>query len=253
MVAEVSDANAEEWLRIIKRCAATRSNDLATFPTLIEFLKRLAANKPTIVLRYLEDAREDLVGFLPAFLEGLEQSSEQERTRVLVRRWIAEGRLLRQIARRLRLAREADPDDIRSLSARALEIQDVPAVIEIAVVVVARAELAGMPLVDDVFLPAMQFLTERKDPRWLNDAWFQRTSRNFFGRLTEQQARVVLSNLVYWPRVDHHLEQIFGAIAGPHYDLAWTFFRDRLVHAAEAKNERRYEAIPLSSTTAHDR
>jgi hypothetical protein len=74
-VADISDANADEWLQIIKRCASTKSDDHATFPSFIDFLKRLSAAKPEIALQYLRAAHEELINFLPAILEGLDESA----------------------------------------------------------------------------------------------------------------------------------------------------------------------------------
>jgi ppGpp synthetase/RelA/SpoT-type nucleotidyltranferase len=242
-VAEITDANADEWLQIVKRCASTKSNDLATFPTFINFLKRISAAKPDLALRYLRAAHEELANFLPAFLEGLDESSARQEARTLVSEWIEQGRYLRQIGWRFRLAREVDADDIRALSVKALGAEDAVAVIETTVAIVARAEFAGSPLVNEVYVPSIRFLSERKDARWLNDAWFQRASKPFFEALTAPQAEVTLDNLVFWPKVDWHMEEILGAIALNHHDLVWQFFRKRLAQEPQAEGPR-YEAIP---------
>ncbi len=242
-VADIGEANADKWLNIIKRCASTKSNDLATFPTFINFLKRLSVTKPEFALRYLRAAHEDLMNFLPAFLEGLDDSTARLETRAVVREWIAEGHYLRQIARRFRLAREVDADDIRALSAKALASKDVVAVIETTVAVVARAEFGGSALVEDVYIPSLRFLSDREDARWLNDAWFQRASKPFFRALTASQAEVTLDHLVFWPDVSWHMEEILGAIAENHHDLVWQFFGRRLAYEPKADGSR-YEAIP---------
>lgn len=242
-VAEITEVNADDWLQTIQRCASTKSNDLATFPTFITFLKRLSAVKPEIVLRYLRAAHEELIDFLPAFLEGLDESSARQAAQTLVRQWIEQSRYLRQIGRRFRLAQDVDSDDIRALSAKALTAKDVVAVIETTVAVVARTEFADSPIVDDVFIPSIRFLSERKDARWLNDAWFQRASKPFFEALTAPQAEVTLDNLVFWPEVSWHMEEILGAIAANNHDLVWQFFRKRLVYNTRVEDQR-YEAIP---------
>jgi ppGpp synthetase/RelA/SpoT-type nucleotidyltranferase len=242
-VADITDANADQWLQIIKRCASTKSNDLATFPSFINFLKRLSVVKSEVALRYLRAAPEELMNFLPAFLEGLDESAAQPEVRTLVREWIAQGRYLRQIARRFRLAREVKAEDIRALSKRTLAAEDIVAVIETTVAVVARAELAGSALVDDVYIPSLRFLSDRKDARWLNDAWFQRASETFFAALTAAQTQVTLDNMVFWPDVSWHVEEILGAIAVNHHDLVWQFFRKRLAYEPHAEGPH-YKAIP---------
>ena len=66
---------AEEWFRVIKRCAATRSTDKATFASFFEFLARLSAKRPDIMLGYLANVPEELVGFLHGILIALELSA----------------------------------------------------------------------------------------------------------------------------------------------------------------------------------
>src|SRR6185312_646135 len=68
MVESISQENADEWLTFITRCAQTRSNDLATFPSFGSFLVKLATAKPAIVANYLDRLDERLARFLPGML-----------------------------------------------------------------------------------------------------------------------------------------------------------------------------------------
>jgi len=70
-----------------------------------------------------------------------------------------------------------------------------------------------------------------------------RASKLFFSALTAPQAEVTLDNLVFWPEVSWHMEDILGTIAVNHHDLVWQFFRKRLAHEPQAGGPR-YEAIP---------
>ena len=70
-VLEITPDNQGKWLSLIELCAATKSDDLATFPIFGEFIQRLSRNKPTIAAAFLERASADLLTFLPAFLNGL--------------------------------------------------------------------------------------------------------------------------------------------------------------------------------------
>jgi hypothetical protein len=243
-VAEITSENADAWLQTIKRCASTQSNDMAKFPTFVEFLQRLSVEKPDIALQYLRTAEAALIGFLPAILAGLELSPAREEALGLVREWIAQGRHLPQIGRRFRLAKSIDLADIRSLCTKALSAEETVAVIEALVAIIARAELAGTPLVEDTYIPAIRYLTERKDARWLNEAWFQPTSKTFFTALTGAQAQATLDNLVYWPDVSWHMENVLAAIAEQHHELVWDFFRKRMAQKAHVADAR-YTPVPF--------
>ena len=145
-------------LAVIKRCAATRSSDGATFLTFVEFLKRLARAKPAVVLGYLQSVPVELEGFLSNLLAGLDDGASAADAETLMRAWIKAGTYLRQIGRHLRLVPAVNEELLRTLSARAIEIEDREAVIEALVVVVAHKELVASELVDDVFDPCCSFL-----------------------------------------------------------------------------------------------
>jgi hypothetical protein len=66
-VESLSDETENEWYATIERCAATKSNDMATFPLFGEFLVLLAKHKPEMTERFLLRANDDVLNFLPAF------------------------------------------------------------------------------------------------------------------------------------------------------------------------------------------
>ena len=64
----IDPTNEAHWLRLIARCAETRSQDLMTFPLFVEFLTQLAEQRPEVADRLLGGATDKLRGFLAAFL-----------------------------------------------------------------------------------------------------------------------------------------------------------------------------------------
>lgn len=239
----VNADNAEEWLRIIKRCAATRSNDGATFKVFLEFLTRFSTARPDIMLRYLADIPEVLVGFLPDILKGLELSPSAKQAEALMERWIAEACHLGPIGRHLRSAKTTYSSLITAMSRSAIEAKDRLAVREAAAVIVARPDLAASPLVDEVFVPSIRFLTGIEDTSWVDEAWYQPSMKSFFSALTEAQAQAVLNNLVHRPKIDNDAEMILIPIANFAYSALWHFFGARLRHKDDAAKG--YEPIPL--------
>jgi ppGpp synthetase/RelA/SpoT-type nucleotidyltranferase len=93
-VASVTADNADEWYGIIQLCTAVKSNDWATFPSLGEFLKQLAARSPKIVVGYLKRDEGLLRDFLPAVLAGFAESSKPDIARSLISDWIEQGAIL---------------------------------------------------------------------------------------------------------------------------------------------------------------
>lgn len=241
-VAQIMPETSEEWLRLIRRCAATQSNDGATFPIFYKFLQRLSELKPAIIRQYLREAADELEDFLTGILPGLE-CAEPADTEALMAQWIADGLYLAAIGRHLRLSKNSHPDLIRALVLRAIEMKNAAAVIEAAAICVARRESIGSPLVADVFIPAITYLTECKNTRWIDQCWFQPAARKFFASLDLAQAQTILTNLLELPNIDHHAEVILAEIARSHYDAVWHFFGDRIPRDAPGPDGN-YEAIP---------
>jgi hypothetical protein len=210
LVGEVNPDTAGAWLPIIKRCAATASNDGATFLTFIEFVNRLAKAQPAVVFGYLKSPPVELESFINNFLDGLDDGASAADAQALMRSWIDAGAYLPQIGRHLRLAKTCDEKLIRSLAEKAITIGNVNAVIEALVVAVARKEFIRSALVDDVFIPSVQFLTKNKDVQWLYHARFQATVPTFFASLRADQVAVVLDNLIELPKIDSQTQRVIG-------------------------------------------
>ena len=98
MVAEVDWKNADEWFAIIQRCVSSESNDMATFPSFGQFLRKLARTKPAIVLGYIDRLDDRLAGFLGVMLSGLAESDRAGVVDDKIAEWLTEDRYLSQIA-----------------------------------------------------------------------------------------------------------------------------------------------------------
>jgi ppGpp synthetase/RelA/SpoT-type nucleotidyltranferase len=253
-VASIIETNAEEWYEIVALCASVKSNDGAMFPSFGEFLKQLSVSSPTIILGYVDKNEELLSPFLPAILGGLEQSDRRAEVRVLMDGWVDHGRHLAEMARHLRIVTEPNLELTKRVASKALQTKDVIATIEIIVVVI---EKQATPLVDDVLLPAVRYLTSTGDTRWINAVWFMTELKPFIGGLSQEQCKPILDNLVLRARVDHHDERILQAVASKHPQMVWGFFADRIEREKVKSSGDRYDAVPfrlseLAQTLAQD-
>lgn len=240
-VESVTPETADVWLENIRRCAAVRSNDGATFLSFQEFLKQLSGKKPEIVLKYLEKDENALTDFLPAVLQGLDQSEQTSAARQFMERWTDQGCHLRAIARHLQLTKDAPVDLIRKVGEKALDVKDFIALIEIIATIVKHN---AVPLIDPIAVPAVQALTETANTRWVNAVWFLEELRTFLSTFSESQSQVLVNNLVLCARIDHHQEVILRWIADKFPAMVWRFFKDRLNRGEKVPRAERYEAIP---------
>jgi ppGpp synthetase/RelA/SpoT-type nucleotidyltranferase len=239
----ISDATEDEWYGVIARCAATESEDLATFPVFGEFLYRLAKAKPAIASRYLDRANDRVLNFLPAFLNGLSDSGSQADYQRTLARHMADGKHLIAIARHFRKTEALAVASVKEVLEKAISSGDDIAVMECLVLAIERHEPQQHPLIAAVFVPAIEYLTGRKEARWVHGAWFLEAGKVFFPALSADQANLVIDNLMALPKIEHHAERILVYIAQRHPEAVWGFFERRLMRMREDKEER-YEAYP---------
>ena len=242
-VASVTSNTAEEWYERIRRYASVKSNDMAVFPSFGEFLVQLSKRSPEIVFGYIDKGDDVLTPFLPAVLQGLNESNQTTAALKLMERWIEQGQHLAAIARHLRFTRGASGDLMRKTGQKAIDAKDVIGVIEVIAAIVANK---AFDLVEPVVMPGLRLLTEQNDTRWVSAIWFMPELSEFLTHLSETQSEAVLENLVLCARIDHDEEHILTAIGGSYPRLVWRFFKARLDRTATKERDgERYEDIPF--------
>jgi hypothetical protein len=106
--------------------------------------------------------------------------------------------------------------------------------------------------VEDVFIPAVRFLTQHKDVRWLYEARFQPTAPAFFTALRPDQVSPVLDNLIELRKIDAQSERVLAALAKADYEGVWQFFGRRLERKADKSvSNAGYEPIPHQFFQVH--
>jgi ppGpp synthetase/RelA/SpoT-type nucleotidyltranferase len=239
----ISDATEDEWYRFVEGCAATESNDMMTFPVFGEFLNRLAVAKPLVAVRFLERADDNVLRFLPAFLNGLRDGSAKKEYRAVLTGYLATGKHLVAIAHHFRNAKTILLASLKKVLKHAISADDDIAVMECLVLAVERHDPRGNRLVEHLFVPAIKYLMRRKDTRWVNGVWFLQGGSAFFSGLSSVQAKLVLHSLLSLSRIEHHAETIIVYIAESYPEAVWQFFQRRLDEKREDEEER-YEAVP---------
>jgi hypothetical protein len=244
-VGSLSDETENEWYATIERCAATKSNDWATFPLFCEFLVLLAKHKPEMAEQFLLRANNDVLNFLTAFLKGLYDSGDRAIYDRTVIRYLDAGTHLTELGRQWRLSAVEDETRIKAILDRAITGEDDIAVMECVVAVITRHNEDLEPLIASCFEPGLRYLTARNDARWVNVAWFTSEAKTFFAQLSSATTELVLDNLMSVPRIDTHAEWILAYIARGHAADVWRFLGRRILEDQHGPDrEGRYEAIP---------
>jgi hypothetical protein len=239
--ASVTAENADEWLGVIEQCAAVKSNDLATFPSLGEFLKQLAARSPNITLDYLKQDEGTLSNFIPGILAGVAESDHPDTAALLINAWVRQGRHLHAIAHYLKYATNTPEELVFKVAEQAITQRDATAAIVIIAAVIERKLTS---LVDSVLLPSIQMLTDLDDARWVNGCWFARSLPSFLEGLSEEQSETLLTNLILRERIEHQDERLLCAVAAKYPRGVLQFFKRRIDRKEICREDKRYEAVP---------
>jgi ppGpp synthetase/RelA/SpoT-type nucleotidyltranferase len=244
-VAEVNEVNSEEWFAIIQRCAQTESNDAATFPSFGQFLQKVSQAKPQVVLGFIDRLDERLAGFLGAMLSGLDQSDRRADLHAKLAEWLEQEKYLVQMAQYLQLAPEFDPVLLAKILALGLKRKDDAVVVTVMFTFSRRYGEAPEGLIEAIFLPAIEYFTERGDARWINLVWSLPGDRSPLGALTRAQTDIVLKNLLNLRKITPQTDRALAVLAKNYAEKVFDFLGERLTYAASRENKNDYEEVPF--------
>lgn len=244
LVAEVTEDSADKWLSILSRCARADLKDGATFISFNRFLEELGKFKPAMLISYLDRLDNHLAMFLPAMLGGLEVGVGRESLHRKLRQWIADHRYVSQILWYQRYAAEVDPQLLESALNAAIEAQVDAAVLKAIAVSVARHRDVDGGLISRAFLPALRYLNEKGDTRWVNEAAVLSSRSSILQDLSPEQVDLVLTSLLARAHLEYREEETLNEIATAHPTKVVDFFGQRLAAERKYIDGDRFEAIP---------
>ena len=239
---EVSDETADDWYRLIQRCAVTKSNDGATFLIFGEFLRQLSKAKPNFAFALARRDDADILAFLHIILTGLFESEARDKYAELIEDYLDRNAYLTAIARHCRSIKKDAAGTVKKVLERAIAVDEVFAAFECLIFAIEHHDAQELPLVDNIFVPAIKYLNSKRDAQWIRGAWYLPESEKFFHELPSEYADLVLENLLALNRIDDDAESILTPIAMNQPASVWAFFERRVRDKRD--REDRYEAIP---------
>jgi len=244
-VAEVDEANAEEWFAIMRRCAQTEADDLSTFPAFGQFLQKLSQAKPLVVLGFVDRLDKRLTSFLGVMLSGLAQSDQRAQMDAKIAEWLAQEKHLVEMAHYLQFAPEFAPALLCRILALGIKRKEDAVLVQVMSAFGRRYGDAPEGLIETIFLPAIEYFTERRDARWVNLVWSLPKERSPLCALTAGQTDAVLKSLVHLRQIESRAERVLGLIAKSQPAKVFDFFGERLAHAVVRQDDGNYEEIPF--------
>ncbi len=242
----INSENENDWFDFIERCAETKSIDLATFPVYGNFISKLAETKPEVADRIFTKASDDLRNFLPGFLNGLAKSSRVDIYERILEGELESARRLTSISWHLRKADVTKPDFATRLLKRAIATDDQGAVTDCLLFALEYYGTEKITDADTFVRDALTFLNDRKDSRWVSQAWFMQKVTKFFEELSPERTTQLLKNLGYLCRIEYQAERVLARLAERQPEAVWVYFGTRLSQeTADAEYEDRFEAVPF--------
>ena len=244
-IEEIDVANESDWFDLIARCAATKSNDRATFPIFGNFIRKLAEHKPELADRILEKASDDLRNFLAGFLNGLALSGRPDIYKRILETEFESAKNLTGVARHLRYSDVKNPDFSARLLKRAIDKADQIATIECLLFALEHYGTEKISDADTFVGEALTFLNDRKDPHWVSEGWFLQKATKFYEELSPERTAQLLQNLGYVRQVNYQVEHVLVRLAERQREAVWDYFGTRLAREATDDDEERFEVVPF--------
>ncbi len=236
-IIEQIDEEASSWTSKMRKYLAQPLDTGQDMP-LINFSRAMAANRPQIGIRLLQDMDEVLRRLIAPLLEGMEEAGRTDAAVHAASTFVREGRFLFELAYWLADRKVPDASLLVGVSARAREIGDNRAVL--ASLNAAGRQygvLADPALIADVLVPAVDYTIEAKLTDWPRDAWAI-SQGGILGALNDTQSDQVLLSIVGANDVTHDAERILAKIAGHFPRKVLEFFEARIRRGREDAGER---------------
>jgi hypothetical protein len=182
---------------------------------------------------------------MPGFLNGLSESGNAELYQKHLDIELQGARHLESLARHLRFATRTQPDFPAKVLARAIEVADDVAVIEMLLWSMEHIDDGTVVGVIGLFRTALTYLNSQKDTRWVRVAWFLPKTGVFFAKLEDSDVQLLLDNLVRLEKIEYQAERILERIAERDLEAVWNYFGKRVAVEEGAKTEVRFDAVPF--------
>ena len=197
------------------------------------------------MLGFIDRLDERLTGFLGVMLSGLVQSDRRADLDAKIAEWLAQEKHLAEMAHYVQFAPEFDPALLRKILALGIKRKEDPVLVQVMSAFGRRYGDAPEGLIETIFLPAIEYFTERRDARWINLVWFLPEERSPLCALTAEQMDAVLKSLVHLRQIESHAERVLGLMAKSRPEKVFDFFGERLAYAASREDDDSYEEIPF--------
>lgn len=187
---------------------------------------------------------DELGDLLPDLLRGLEQSISSEAAADRLKEWVREGKFLHPIARYLGWSKALDVELLERLLHTSIEAADSWLVTTALGAVLRRRKEGHQNVEERIVRPALRFLNEKKDSRWIRQAWYIRPNEALLLDAQGETIELILDSLIHHPRIDHQAERVLLPLAKRVPQKALALFENRIRLGATDASPAQYRAVP---------
>lgn len=243
LVNEIAECNYLVWKERIKRAFSVISQDLATFPPLINFLDQVVEKHSALVFDLL-CSRDELPDWTTRTLaSALIRTDHDTQTRKVISKWITESRFLPEMSAILfdikydykTLTKAIVEGTIREKSQLAMKI--------LTEVSARRFEEDQFFWRDEVFFPIVDQMIQLDDLAWVDATWFLARGTSIYSTLSKDQATTLITALVSIQKLDYEVESVLSSLISDSHTLilSWIYMRLKYSHSNKVKD---YRPIP---------
>jgi hypothetical protein len=240
----ITEDNYLLWKERILSYARIESNDLATFPYFGRFLEYFGKISPTLALRLLLEASQQLEGFIIPILIGIWQTDKKADAHQVIESWIDENKYLSTLARFFEFTQDIDENLLTKIYSAAKVEDNLTVLNQIISTVSAQFRVDNKHLIKELFLPALTILTSHKNADWIFSVWFRAQRSEILADLNQAESQEILNNLFWLSDIDYHAEAILNPIAENYPELVVKFFCSRIASEGDGISDK-YDAIPF--------
>lgn len=242
LVASVDSTSADDWLARLERFVETQSDDMATYLGLQEFIKKLAATQPDVLLGWMPKLSDRLANWLPGMLHGLSEAGQGDAVDPVIEAWVAKDRHLSSIAWYLQFADAFRFDLLKAITDKGLAAEDDQVLCNVAVAAARQSAKHPEELFDSIFLPAVQSLASRGVFGWVG-GMFDWDQMGLLKGLSVEQVQPLLELMVEVPNLGHGGEALLAVVAREHVQAVIDLIGQRFSHE-RATGDFRYDYLP---------
>ncbi len=243
-VESIDEDNFEDWKERIERYCETKSDDMAMFQYLHKFAELLGRLKPHLAKRIIDECDANVVTILISLLNGLLLSGEKKFVYGKMNNDINNSSNFHIHARLFLLNNNVDRGILKNLLDKSIEIDDKWTVIQSITAVVDAIDIYHDKEVESVLMPAIKYLTDKKEAGWVHQLWFRDKKDILIQYLEPEQVDVIINNLIYLDDIDYHAESVLKVIAEKFPEKVISLFKSRLEYESSGTESSRYDSIP---------